>query len=290
MKKYKLFKNKHNKKIKFKIWTLINKKRNSFFNNYSNINLWKHRSNKNEKLVKYSYTTKKIFRSVFNMKSKFLIYRRFKHYYPVISTKKLLEYYNKSKRSTGNLFLDFISNLECRLDVFLYRSKFAKSLGHARQIIVHRKIIINNKRICLPGYSLKYGDIIRFLNINQIVSFEVKNNDSFKSKHMLFNKNSKRFLSTLYVNKKKKMSIFYIKNSLKKRHHYIYITKKLTPTKKITLSNYLDMDSKYLLKMNLFKYYFLSLSNNIYDSKLCAFFFLNSFSPIRTQILSVLLK
>lgn len=74
----------------------------------------------------------------------------------------------KSKfRKVNPLFLELF---ECRLDTVLYRSKFAFSVRNARQLILHGKILVNNKPIKTKSYVLRPGDIITipFMNFNLI--------------------------------------------------------------------------------------------------------------------------
>lgn len=49
---------------------------------------------------------------------------------------------------------------ERRLDTVLYRSKFATSMRHARQLILHGKIVVNHKLVKTKSYFLNPGDLI----------------------------------------------------------------------------------------------------------------------------------
>jgi len=56
----------------------------------------------------------------------------------------------------------FIEKLEMRLDTALYRAYFSYSFNHARQLISHKKVYVNNKIVQCNSYLLKKGDIITF--------------------------------------------------------------------------------------------------------------------------------
>jgi ribosomal protein S4 len=56
----------------------------------------------------------------------------------------------------------FIEKLEMRLDTALYRAYFSYSFNHARQLISHKKVYVNNKIVQRNSYLLKKGDIITF--------------------------------------------------------------------------------------------------------------------------------
>ena len=64
----------------------------------------------------------------------------------------------------------FLELCESRLDTVLYRSKFAFSVRNARQLILHGKILVNNKSIKMKSYVLSPGDIITipFMNFRLI--------------------------------------------------------------------------------------------------------------------------
>ena len=59
-----------------------------------------------------------------------------------------------------NINLLFLEHFETRLDTILYRSKFCNSIENARQLIIHGKILVNNRTITYKNYKLKPGDLI----------------------------------------------------------------------------------------------------------------------------------
>lgn len=63
----------------------------------------------------------------------------------------------KKCKQTNKLFLNFFEN---RLDIALFRSKFSPSVRNARQLILHNKILVNNKSVRIKSYLLKSGDLI----------------------------------------------------------------------------------------------------------------------------------
>ena len=64
----------------------------------------------------------------------------------------------------------FISSFEKRLDTILYRSYFAYSMRHAKQLISHNHIKINGKTINTSSYQVKNGDLIDLAKKKKIVS------------------------------------------------------------------------------------------------------------------------
>ena len=102
-----------------------------------------------------SNSYKKRFKNTLNDSKKFrLFYGNLSKKY----VKKQIK--NTLKKKSINFYIKFLTHFEHRLDTILYRSKFAISLRNAKQLIVHGKILINNKLIRIPSYKLIPGDLI----------------------------------------------------------------------------------------------------------------------------------
>ncbi len=74
--------------------------------------------------------------------------RQFRRYYVLAS---------KSKAAKGETLLQI---LERRLDNVLYRLGYALSRPHARQLISHKKIKVNDKKINIPSFLVSVNDSI----------------------------------------------------------------------------------------------------------------------------------
>ncbi len=64
----------------------------------------------------------------------------------------------KMKGVTGEILLQL---LESRLDNTVYRLGFGVSRTQARQMVLHRHIMVNNKIVNIPSFILKPGDVIQ---------------------------------------------------------------------------------------------------------------------------------
>lgn len=71
--------------------------------------------------------------------------------------KKYYQQAMKTKKATGEKLLQF---LETRLDNVVYRLGFASSIRQARQMVGHKNIMVNGKKINLPSYLVKAKDKI----------------------------------------------------------------------------------------------------------------------------------
>src|ERR1044071_4278611 len=64
---------------------------------------------------------------------------------------------SRSKGVTGERLLQI---LESRLDTVAYRMGFGASRTEARQIVRHNGILVNGKRVNIPSYEVRPGDVI----------------------------------------------------------------------------------------------------------------------------------
>lgn len=63
----------------------------------------------------------------------------------------------KKKGETGELL---IAALETRLDNIVYRLGFANSRFMSRQLVSHGHILVNDKKLNIPSYQVKEGDVV----------------------------------------------------------------------------------------------------------------------------------
>ncbi len=78
-----------------------------------------------------------------------------------ISAKQLRRYYSEAASSREQTNVILIQKLECRLDSMVYRMGFTCSLRAARQMVVHRHLLVNGKSVNKPGFQIKPDDTIQ---------------------------------------------------------------------------------------------------------------------------------
>lgn len=83
--------------------------------------------------------------------------QRLKAYYGVLE-KQMRKYMDEAKKSTDITGDALVRLLETRLDNMVYRMGFASSIRQARQMVVHRHIQLNGKRVDRPSHQVKVGD------------------------------------------------------------------------------------------------------------------------------------
>ena len=86
--------------------------------------------------------------------------QRLKGYYGNITEKQFRRIYQEAVRRRGDTIELLVGLLEQRLDTVVYRLKFVPTVFAARQFINHGHILVNDKRVNIPSYRVKEGDVI----------------------------------------------------------------------------------------------------------------------------------
>jgi small subunit ribosomal protein S4 len=66
--------------------------------------------------------------------------------------------YTKAAGEKGNTGENLLRILEQRLDNIVYRMGFAVTRAQARQLVSHKSVMVNGKKVNLPSYQVKAGD------------------------------------------------------------------------------------------------------------------------------------
>ena len=69
--------------------------------------------------------------------------------------------YEKASRMKGKAGENLLILLESRLDNVVFRLGFAASRKEARQLVTHNHFTVNGKKVNIPSYEVKAGDVIR---------------------------------------------------------------------------------------------------------------------------------
>ena len=86
--------------------------------------------------------------------------QKLKGYYGNLTEKQFSRTYTEAARRKGNTAENLISLLEARLDAVVYRSKFVPTVFAARQFVGHGHVLVNGKRVNVPSYRVREGDVI----------------------------------------------------------------------------------------------------------------------------------
>lgn len=74
--------------------------------------------------------------------------------------KQFRTYYQVASRQPGKSGENLLRLLESRLDNVVYRLGFAASRDEARQTIRHNHIHVNDRRVNIPSYRIRPGDVV----------------------------------------------------------------------------------------------------------------------------------
>jgi small subunit ribosomal protein S4 len=86
--------------------------------------------------------------------------QKLKGYYANISERQFSRIYKEASRLKGSTSEHLIGLLERRLDAVVYRAKFVPTVFAARQFVSHGHVTVNGKRVTIPSYRLRVGDVV----------------------------------------------------------------------------------------------------------------------------------
>ncbi|MBW8076295.1 30S ribosomal protein S4 [Metallibacterium scheffleri] len=85
--------------------------------------------------------------------------QKVKRIYGVLE-RQFSNYYTKASNQKGNTGENLLRLLETRLDNIVYRMGFAVTRAQARQLVAHKAITVNGKKVNVPSYAVRAGDTV----------------------------------------------------------------------------------------------------------------------------------
>ena len=86
--------------------------------------------------------------------------QKMKFYYGNMNERQFRNVYRKARNKKGNTSENLIGFLERRLDIIIYRAKFATTVFSSRQLINHGHIRVNGRKVNIPSYLINEKDTI----------------------------------------------------------------------------------------------------------------------------------
>ena len=86
--------------------------------------------------------------------------QKLKGYYGDLTEKQFRRVFSDADSMKGDAGENLIGLLERRLDAVVYRAKFVATVFAARQFVNHGHVTVNGKRVNIPSYRVKEGDVI----------------------------------------------------------------------------------------------------------------------------------
>lgn len=85
--------------------------------------------------------------------------QKVKRYYGLYE-RQFRRYFEQAENAKGNTGSELLSLLERRLDNIVHRLGFALSRPQSRQLVGHGHILVNGKRVDIPSFIVRAGDVI----------------------------------------------------------------------------------------------------------------------------------
>lgn len=82
-----------------------------------------------------------------------------KYTYGVLE-KQFRNLFEKAQTKKGITGVILLQLLECRLDNIVYRLGLARTRAAARQLVLHKHILVDGEVVNIPSYSLKQGQVV----------------------------------------------------------------------------------------------------------------------------------
>lgn len=86
--------------------------------------------------------------------------QKLKKYYGDITEKQFKRTYAEAVRVKGDTSENLIGLLEQRLDAMVYRMGVVPTVFASRQFVNHGHVKVNGKKVNIPSYRLKVGDVV----------------------------------------------------------------------------------------------------------------------------------
>lgn len=86
--------------------------------------------------------------------------QKLKAVYGMLSEKQLVKYFKEAFRREGSTQIHFMHQLECRLDVAVYRLKFGSTIFAAQQLVSHGHILVDGRKVDIRSCLIRPGQTI----------------------------------------------------------------------------------------------------------------------------------
>ena len=100
--------------------------------------------------------------------------QKLKGYYGDLTEKQFRRIYAEAERVKGDTGENLIGLLERRLDSVVYRAKFVPTIFAARQFVNHGHVTVNGKKVNIPSYRVKEGDVIEVREKSQQMALVIE--------------------------------------------------------------------------------------------------------------------
>ena len=100
--------------------------------------------------------------------------QKLKGYYGNINERQFNKVYQEAARLKGSTSEHLIGLLERRLDAVVYRAKFVPTVFASRQIVSHGHITVNGRRVTVPSFRCKVGDVVEVKEVSRQLALVIE--------------------------------------------------------------------------------------------------------------------
>lgn len=86
--------------------------------------------------------------------------QKLKACFGMLLEKQMVTQFKKAEKEPGVTAENFMRKLECRLDVVVYRLRFARTIFGAHQLISHGHILVDGKKVDIRSFQVKPGQTV----------------------------------------------------------------------------------------------------------------------------------
>jgi small subunit ribosomal protein S4 len=115
-----------------------------------------------------------------------------------VSESQLVSYYKQAKKATGSTGNILLELLESRLDCIVYRLGLAPTIPAARQLINHGHFLVNQKKVTIPSFLCKVGDLVSIKESSKAKKLITENFNALYEKRKLISKRMKKINLIFY--------------------------------------------------------------------------------------------
>ena len=90
-----------------------------------------------------------------------------------VSERQFKRFYELAKKAKGVTGYEFLKILESRLDNVVYRLSLARTRRLARQLVNHGHILVDGKKVDIPSYLVKPGQVISVKEYDIFCSLDI---------------------------------------------------------------------------------------------------------------------
>lgn len=95
--------------------------------------------------------------------------------------KQFRNYFTKALTKGGDTSENLFTFLETRLDNVVFRAGLTKTREQARQLVSHAHFRVNGKKVDIPSYQVKVGDVVSVRDKSKTMKIFAEQKEAFKN-------------------------------------------------------------------------------------------------------------